>query len=58
MESLLSYKKNDKLLEEFIDNYEWIINNFLDYANSLSSQSTVSIIDLALSSSELGPLYI
>lgn len=58
MESLLSYKKNDKLLEEFIDNYEWIINNFLGYANSLSSQGTVSNIDLALSSSELGPLYI
>ena len=51
-------KKNSGPLEELIDCYKLIVNNNPDYITYLSSQSMVSIIDLAQSSLELGPLYI
>ena len=51
-------EKNARPLKELIDNYELIVNNDPDYATCPSSQGTVSIIDLALSSPKLGPLCI
>lgn len=51
-------RKNAGPLEELIDNYEFIVNNDPDYATHLSSQGSVSIIDLALTSPSLGPLCI
>lgn len=49
-------EKNAGPLEELIESYELIINNDPDYATRLASQRRVSIIDLAFSSPELGPL--
>ena len=51
-------KKNAGPLEELIDSYELIVNNDPDYATRPSSQGSVSIIDLALTSPSLGPLCI
>lgn len=51
-------RKNAGPLVELIESYELIINNDPDYATRLASQRGVSIIDLALSSPELGPLYL
>lgn len=50
-------RKNAGPLEDFIDSYDWIVNNDPDYyATRPSSQGQLSIIDLALTSPELGQL--
>lgn len=49
-------RKNAGPLNKLIESYELIVNNDLDFATFLSSQSAVSIIHLAPSSLELGPL--
>lgn len=49
-------RKNSGLLEELIERYELIVNNDPKYSTRPASQGGVSIIDLALSSPELGPL--
>lgn len=51
-------KKTAGLLKKLIDSYELMVNNDIDYSTQASSQGLVSIIDLALGSSKLGPLYI
>ena len=51
-------RKNAGPLEELIDSYELIVNNDPDYATRPSSQGSLSIIDLALTSPELGPLSV
>lgn len=49
-------RKNFEPLEDFIEKYGLIVNNDPDYSTQPASQGGVSIIDLALSSPELGPL--
>lgn len=49
-------RNNAGPLEQLIDSYELIVNNDPDYATRPSSQGSLSIIDLALISPELGPL--
>lgn len=51
-------RKNAGPLEELIEGYKLIINNDPDYAIRPASQGGVSIINLAFSSPELGPLYL
>ena len=51
-------KKNAGLLKELTNSYKLIVNKDSDYATYCSSQGTVSIIDLSLSSSKLRPLCI
>lgn len=51
-------RKNAGPLEELIENYELIVNHDPDYATRPAIQGGVSIIDLALSSPELGPLFL
>lgn len=58
MESLLLWKKNTSSLEELINSYKLIVNNNLDYAIRSSSQQSLFIIDLALTSLELEPLSV
>lgn len=49
-------RKNSGPLEALIDRFELIVNKNPDYATRPISHGGVSIIDLALSSPELGPL--
>lgn len=49
-------RKNAGPLEELIESYELIVNNDLDYATRPANQGPISIIDFALSSSQLGSL--
>lgn len=53
----LQYRQNmnTKPLEEFIEGYQLIINNNSNFPTQLSSPR-ISIIDLALTSPDLGPL--
>ena len=48
---------NARPLEELIDNYELIVNNNTDFLTRPLSPG-ISIIDLALTSPELGPLRV
>lgn len=58
VESLLPNKKNMGSLEELIDNYKLRINNNPDHVLRPSSQGSISIIDLPLTSPGLSLLYI
>ncbi len=51
-------RKNAGPLEELIDGYDLIVNNDPDYTTRPSSQGQLSIIDLALTSPELGQLLV
>lgn len=50
-------KQNARSLETLIETYELLINNDSDYTTRPSS-AEISIINLALTSLELGPLHI
>lgn len=56
-EILIVIKKNSGPLEELIDSYKLIIKYNPDYAICQSSKMLLSIIDLALTSSELRTLF-
>lgn len=51
-------KKSTGPLKELIKSYELMVNNDLNFTNYPSSQGIISIIDLTLSSLELGLLYL
>ena len=50
-------RQNARPLEDLMDRYELIINNNTDYPTRPQSQG-ISIIDLALTTTSLGPLML